>query len=97
VREILNKAMIHDLKPYPTMKASGVPWLGEVPEHWAVLPNRALFAEVKERGHPGEQMLSVTITKGVIHQRALLAGSSKKDSSNLDKSAYKLVSPGDIA
>jgi type I restriction enzyme S subunit len=24
------------LKPYPAMKDSGVPWLGDVPEHWAV-------------------------------------------------------------
>ena len=28
--------MITDLKPYPRMKDSGVPWLGEVPEHWDV-------------------------------------------------------------
>ena len=28
--------MIHGLKPYAAMKDSGVPWLGEVPEHWAV-------------------------------------------------------------
>ncbi len=28
--------MIADLKPYPAMKDSGVPWLGEVPEHWEV-------------------------------------------------------------
>ncbi|MDN5940766.1 MAG: hypothetical protein L0H94_02695 [Nitrospira sp.] len=28
--------MITDLKPYPAMKDSGVPWLGEVPEHWQV-------------------------------------------------------------
>lgn len=89
--------MIHDLKPYPEYKDSAVPWLREVPEHWDVLPNRALFAEVKEREHPEEQMLSVTITKGVIRQQALLADSSKKDSSNQDKSAYKLVRPGDIA
>ncbi len=26
--------MIADLKPYPEMKDSGVPRLGEVPEHW---------------------------------------------------------------
>ncbi len=26
--------MIADLLPYPAMKDSGVPWLGEVPEHW---------------------------------------------------------------
>ena len=89
--------MIPDLKPYPAMKDSGVEWLGEVPEHWDVLPNSTFFAEVKERGHPAEQMLSVTITKGVIPQRTLLADSSKKDSSNQDKSAYKLVLPSDIA
>lgn len=89
--------MIADLKTYPSMKDSGVPWLGEVPGHWEVLPNRALFTEVKERNHPEEQMLSVTITKGVILQQALLSDSSKKDSSNQDKSAYKLVRPGDIA
>ena len=89
--------MTTGLKPYPTMKPSGVEWLGDVPGHWAALPYRALFAEVKERGHPDEEMLSVTITKGVIPQRALLADSSKKDSSNLDRSAYKLVLPGDIA
>ena len=89
--------MIANPIPYPKMKDSGVPWLGEVPEHWDVLPNRVLFGEVKERDHPEEPMLSVTITKGVIRQRAFLADSSKKDSSNQDKSAYKLVRLGDIA
>ena len=88
--------MIANLIPYPKMKNSGIEWLGVVPKHWEVLPNRALFAEVKERGHPEEQMLSVTIIKGVIRQQALLADSSKKDSSNQDKSAYKLVRSGDI-
>jgi len=28
--------MIDGLKPYPAMKDSGVPWLGEVPERWEV-------------------------------------------------------------
>lgn len=85
------------LNPYPAMKDSRVPWLGAVPEHWEVLPNRTLFTEVNDRDCPEEQMLSVTITKGVIRQRVLLADSSKKDSSNQDRSAYKLVRPGDIA
>ncbi len=88
--------MINQLKPYPAYNDSGVEWLGEVPEHWEVLPNRALFNEVRERDHPEEQMLSVTINKGVIRQETLLADSSKKDSSNQDKSAYKLVRSGDI-
>ena len=89
--------MIADLKPYPAYKDSGVPWLGEIPEHWEILPNRAVFTEIKERNHPDADMLSVTISKGAIRQRALLEDISKKDSSNLDKAAYKLVRRGDIA
>ena len=58
--------MIDSLKPYPAMKDSGVPWLGEVPEHWDVNPNRALFEEIKDQNHPDEPLLSVTISKGVI-------------------------------
>ena len=88
--------MSTNLKPYPAMKDSGIEWLGEVPAHWIVLPNRALFDEIKERDCPDEEMLSVTINKGVIRQADLLKNSSKKDSSNLDRSKYKLVRPGDI-
>jgi len=89
--------MIANLQPYPEYKESEQAWLGRVPQHWPVLPNRALFAEVKDREHPDEEMLSVTITKGIIRQKALLNDSSKKDSSRQDKSAYKLVQPRDIA
>ena len=89
--------MIASLQPYPKYRETQQVWLGRVPQHWPVLPNRALFAEVKDREHPDEEMLSVTITKGIIRQKALLTDSSKKDSSRQDKSAYKLVQPRDIA
>lgn len=89
--------MIAGLKPYAAYKDSGQGWLGRVPKHWDVLPNRAVFDEVKDRSHASEQMLSVTITRGIVPQLSLLADSSKKDSSNTNKSAYKLVTPGDIA
>jgi type I restriction enzyme S subunit len=89
--------MIEGLKPYAEYKSSGHRWLGSIPNHWSVLPNRALFDEIKDRNHPKEEMLSVTITRGIVHQKALLDGSSKKDSSNLNKGAYKLVQPHDIA
>lgn len=89
--------MIADLKPYGAYKDSGQAWLGQVPEHWAIFPNRAIFNEVNDRDHPEAEMLSVTITSGIVRQKALLADSSKKDSSNLNRAAYKLVKPSDIA
>jgi type I restriction enzyme S subunit len=89
--------MIAGIKPYGKYKHSQQAWLGDVPAHWSLLPNRALFDEVKDRDHPEEEMLSVTITRGIVRQKALLENSSKKDSSNTNKSAYKLVQQGDIA
>ena len=85
------------LKPYPDYKPSGVEWLGDVPEHWDVLPNRVHFTEVNEKNHPLEQMLSVTIREGIILQSELLEDTSKKDGSRVDRTSYKLVQPGDIA
>jgi type I restriction enzyme S subunit len=89
--------MIDGLKPYAEYKDSGVSWLGRVPGHWLVSPNRAIFAEVKDRDHPNEEMLSVTIARGIVQQKTLLADTSKKDSANQNKTAYKLVQPHDIA
>ena len=63
---------------------------------WDILPNRALFEEIIERDYPRLEMLSVTINEGVIRQREYLAHRSRKDNSNVDRSAYKMVQPGDI-
>lgn len=93
----MKSSKTNELWPYPETKDSGVKWLGKVPSHWEVLPNRTLFEEVKERDHPEEPMLSITIEQGVILQNQLLEDRTRKDGSNLDKSTYKLVKPGDIA
>ncbi len=88
--------MIGKLEPYFDYAESGHLWIGSVPRHWHVLPNRAVFQQVNERDHPEQEMLSVTITQGVIPQKLLLSDTSKRDGSNQDRSAYKLVSPGDL-
>ncbi|HDL41847.1 MAG TPA: restriction endonuclease subunit S [Actinobacteria bacterium] len=38
--------MITDLKPYPAMKDSGVPWLGEVPAHWDIERLKSLMSNI---------------------------------------------------
>ena len=91
------KSNVMKLDPYPKYKDSGVMWLGKVPAHWPVVPNRGAFTEVNDQNHPNEEMLSVTISRGVIKQSTLLDDSSTKDGSRIDRSSYKLVKPGDIA
>ena len=89
--------MIADLKPYPEYKESGLLWVGQVPEHWTVVPNRALFAEVKERNHPDEEMLSVTITRGIVRQKALLKGVRRRTAPIWTSQLTNSFSRGDIA
>ncbi|MDD2300792.1 MAG: restriction endonuclease subunit S [Fermentimonas sp.] len=84
-------------KAYPDYMDVGLDWIESIPKHWLVKPNRALFVESNITNRDNEKLLSVTISKGIITQEELLNSSSKKDSSNLDKSKYKLVEPNDIA
>ncbi|HEY3366313.1 MAG TPA: restriction endonuclease subunit S [Symbiobacteriaceae bacterium] len=60
--------MIQELKPYPAYKDSGVPWLGEVPEHWTLRRTKTLLRERGEKGFPNEPLLTATQTKGVVRK-----------------------------
>lgn len=60
--------MIVDLKSYPAMKDSGLPWCPSVPGHWELRPNRAYLRQrrvlVGEK-HTDYTLLSLT-KRGVI-------------------------------
>ena len=60
--------MIADLKPYPAYKDSGVEWLGDMPEHWSLTPNRSMLRRKKVlvgNRHTNYALLSLT-RAGVI-------------------------------
>lgn len=78
---------------YPCYKDSGVEWLGQVPEHWALKPLWTFFQRVKRTGFDDEQLLSVYRDHGVIPK------ASRDDNFNKpsdDLSLYQLVVPGDL-
>ena len=77
-----------------SFKDSGIEWIGQVPGHWEIRRNLGLFEERKEVNRPDLDLLSVTIERGVVRQDEITA---KKDSSNEDKSKYKVVRKGDLA
>ena len=85
--------MIETLKPYPVMKDSGLPWLGEVPEHWTEKRAKYFYREADERSVLGdEELLSVSHKTGVTPRKQsvtmFLAESTV---------GYKICRPGDVA
>ncbi len=80
------------LLPYNKYYPVAYDYASQLPVGWQLLPNISIFQERIERGYENEELLSVTIGRGVIKQADL----DKKDSSTLDKSKYLLVYPGDL-
>ena len=85
--------MIADLKPYPTMKESGIEWLGDVPEHWTVKRGKALFHCVDVRSSTGEEeLLTVSSERGVVPRSSATVTMFKAES----YAGYKLCWPNDL-
>ncbi|MFZ0616681.1 MAG: restriction endonuclease subunit S [Chthoniobacterales bacterium] len=65
---IIHKAVTRGLNPDAPLKPSGIPWLGDVPAHWDLFPNRAFLSVRKVlvgKRHPEFTLLSLT-KRGVI-------------------------------
>ena len=82
--------------PYPAYKLSGVPWLGDVPEHWEVRRLGNVLADTTERNQPDLPLLSVVRERGVI----LRDLTNMEENHNFvpdDLSNYKVVHSGQFA
>jgi type I restriction enzyme S subunit len=80
-------------KPYPAYKDSGVPWLGQVPEHWELLTVRRLFRAVTRKDITGDEpKMSMSRHLGLVRS-AHLGGRSSVQSSSL---SYSVCYPNDL-
>lgn len=79
---------------FPRHHDSGLPWLGEIPEHWDVRRNGRLFAERVETGFEELPILEVSLRTGV-RVRDMENGARKQQMT--DRSKYKRAAKGDIA
>jgi type I restriction enzyme S subunit len=80
---------------YPAYKPSGVEWLGEVPEHWDVLPCRGIIDERNEKneGAACQDYLSLMANIGIIpYEEKGDVGNKKPE----DLGKCKLVRKGDF-
>jgi type I restriction enzyme, S subunit len=85
--------MIDTLTPYPAYKDSGLPWLGQVPEHWEVRPASGAFIPNKERnqGMKEKTVLSLSYGRIVIKPPEKLHGLVPESFET-----YQIVNPSDI-
>ena len=79
---------------YPAYKPSGIEWVGDVPKHWSLVPNKVLLREKKtlvgER-YTDYELLSLT-KNGVIIRDV----SSGRGKFSADMRTFQEVSPGDL-
>ena len=90
---IIHRAVTRGLDPSVPLKPSGIPWLGEIPQHWEVRRAKYLYREVDERSTDGrEELLSVSHITGVTPR-------SQKNITMFKAASYaghKLCRPGDL-
>jgi len=94
---LIQSAVTRGLNPDAPMRDSGMEWIGEIPEHWEVMANRALFTERVEPGRDGLPLLSVSIHSGVSEEEVSDEENIRGRVKIRDKTKYNLVRPGDIA
>ena len=90
---IIHRAVTRGLDSAVPLKPSGIPWLGDIPQHWEVRRAKYLYREVDERSTDGsEELLSVSHLTGVTPR-------SQKNITMFKAASYaghKLCRPGDL-
>ncbi len=89
----IHQAVLRGLNPEVPMCDSGVTWIGAVPEHWKVIPNRYIFREQNARSLRGEE------THLSMSQRYGLVPAKELDIQTLQSESYdgaKLCQKGDL-
>ena len=91
---VISHAVTKGLNPDAPMKDSGVEWLGEVPEHWEVLPAKRFFKLVAEPAASNNdyELLSVYTAIGVRPRKDLEQKGNKASTTD----GYWKVERGDI-
>lgn len=92
---IIHRAVTRGLDPGVPLKPSGIPWLSEIPAHWGIVRNMALFAHRVESGIAGLPVLQVSLRSGISAEELDQFGRPKRLIADATK--YKRIHQGDVA
>jgi type I restriction enzyme S subunit len=91
---IIHHFVTRGLDPDVRLKASGVEWLAQIPEHWEIRRNGQLFIQRNQTGFPELPILEVSLKTGI---RIRNFDTSDRKQMMSDRSKYKRAVRGDIA
>lgn len=90
---LISRAVTLGLNLDAPMRDSGVSWLGRIPAHWHVVPNRYIFREQNERSLKGEEThLSMSQRHGLVPAKDLNVQTLQSESYD----GAKLCRTGDL-
>lgn len=92
---IIHRAVTRGLDPNVPLKPSGIPWLGDIPQHWEIVRNMALFAHRVEPGTENLPVLQVSLRSGITAEELDQFGRPKRLIADATK--YKRIHRGDMA
>lgn len=92
---IIHRAVTRGLDPSIPLKPSNIPWLGDIPQHWEVVRNMALFRHRVEPGCAGLPVLQVSLRSGISAEDLDQFGRPKRLIA--DSTKYKRIHKGDVA
>ena len=92
-RALITRAVTRGLNPNASLRDSGIPWLGEMPEKWKTRRLAWLFREYDERGEPTLPLLEVSIKLGVVVREF---SEERIESTAADLNTYKVARQNDV-
>lgn len=91
-QRIIADAVTRGLNPNVKFKATNIPWLPEIPEHWKIKPVRSLLKETTEKTETGEEeLLSLSQYTGISYKKETKNQGMFEAESTI---GYKKVHPG---
>jgi type I restriction enzyme S subunit len=91
---IIHRAVTRGLDPNTPLKPSGIPWVGDIPAHWELLPNRAFLRLRKVLvGDRHTEFTLLSLTKRGVIVRDL---SEMRGKFSSDMGTSQEVRPGDL-
>lgn len=92
-RSVITEAVTHGLNPSAPMKDSGIPWVGEIPAKWAVLPIYCVYGERKSKNVFGTEQNLLSLSYGKVIRKDINTNGGLLPS---NYNGYNIIEKNDI-